>query len=77
MAQRYSLGYLVNFKQPFVQVKELVNLFKTKRINENGAQIIFTAHNPEILDILNPNEVGIVNYRKSKGSVVTKSQNLE
>ena len=53
-------------------VKELVNLFKTKRINENGAQIIFTAHNPEILDILNPNEVGIVNYRKSKGSVVTK-----
>lgn len=53
-------------------VKELVNLFKTKRINENGAQIIFTAHNPEILDILNPNGVGIVNYRKSKGSVVTK-----
>lgn len=53
-------------------VKELINLFKTKRINENGAQIIFTAHNPEILDILNPNEVGIVNYRKSEGSVVTK-----
>lgn len=53
-------------------VKELVNLFKTKRINENGAQIIFTAHNPEIMDILNPNEVGIVNYRKSEGAVVTK-----
>lgn len=32
-------------------VKELINLFKTKRINESGGQIIFTAHNPEILDI--------------------------
>lgn len=58
-------------------VKELINLFKTKRINENGAQIIFTAHNPEILDILNPNEVGIVNYRKSKGSVITKISEFE
>ena len=53
-------------------VREIVRIFKSKRINENEAQLIFTAHNPEILDIMNENELGIIIYQKSKGSRIAR-----
>lgn len=51
-------------------VIELIRLFKTKRINENNAQLIVTIHNTDLLaaDLLGLSEVGIVTLRGCEGS---------
>ena len=53
---------------------ELVRLFKDKRYNSNGAQLIFTAHNTEILDagMLRVSEVGIVKRTSQEGTEIVR-----
>lgn len=55
-------------------VIQLIRLFKEKRINEKGAQLIFTIHNTDLLatDLLGLSEVGIVSQRGFDGSTVIR-----
>ena len=55
-------------------VKELIRLFKDKRYNRSGAQIIFTTHNTDILDdaILRLGEVTIVRKSAQTGTLVKR-----
>ena len=58
---------------------ELVRLFKEKRYNEHNAQLIFTAHNTEILDvdILRISEVGIVRKTQQEGTELVRLSDFE
>lgn len=49
---------------------EIIRLFKDKRYNKNNAQLIFTAHNTDILDadLLRVSEVGIVRKTLKDGT---------
>lgn len=53
---------------------ELVRLFKDKRYNSSNAQLIFTAHNTEILDagMLRVSEVGIVKRTSQEGTEIVR-----
>lgn len=54
---------------------QIVNLFKSKEYNKNGAQLIFTTHTTDLLDaenLLRVSEVGIVNKTKLSGTTVTR-----
>ena len=58
---------------------QLVRLFKEKRLN-NCSQIIFTAHNTDLIaaDLLSLYEIGIVRYDKKQGSCFSRlADNLE
>lgn len=52
---------------------QLVRLFKEKRLN-NCSQIIFTAHNTDLIaaDLLSLYEIGIVRYDKKQGSCFSR-----
>lgn len=53
---------------------EIVRLFKDKRYNKTNAQLIFTAHNTDILDddFMRVSEVGIINKNKIDGSTIKR-----
>ncbi|MGN0918178.1 MAG: ATP/GTP-binding protein, partial [Oxalobacter sp.] len=58
---------------------ELIRLFKEKRYNENNAQLIFTVHNTEILDVglLRVSEVGIVKKTLQDGTELVRLSDFE
>lgn len=53
-------------------MRELVLLFKKRRLNPKGAQLIFTTHNTEILDdsILRISEISLVRKTAANGTLV-------
>ena len=53
---------------------EIIKLFKDKRYNYTNAQLIFSAHNTDLLDreLLRVSEVGIVNKNLKHGSVLKR-----
>ncbi len=53
---------------------EIVRLFKDKRYNHRGAQLVFTVHNTDILDVnlLRISEVGIISKTLQEGSTITR-----
>lgn len=55
-------------------LKELIRLFKDKRYNRSGAQIVFATHNTDILDnaILRLGEVAIVRKAPQAGTLVRR-----
>jgi AAA15 family ATPase/GTPase len=58
---------------------ELVKLFKDKRYNKANAQLIFTAHNTNIMDdeLLRKSEIGIITKTLAKGSVLQRVSDFE
>ncbi|MBQ8784522.1 MAG: ATP-binding protein [Alphaproteobacteria bacterium] len=58
---------------------EVVRLFKDKRYNRKNAQLIFTAHNTDILDadLLRISEIGVVKKNANKGTVLTRVSSFE
>jgi AAA15 family ATPase/GTPase len=59
--------------------REVVKLFKDKRYNKNNAQLIFTAHNTDLLedDDVRVSEIGIVSKTASTGTTVTRLSDFE
>jgi AAA15 family ATPase/GTPase len=55
-------------------MRELVLLFKKRRHNPNGAQLIFTTHNTDLLDdsILRLSEIALVRKTKANGTLVRR-----
>lgn len=55
-------------------LKELIRMFKDKRYNQSGAQIVFATHNTDILDnaILRLGEVAIVRKTTPTGTLVRR-----
>ncbi len=53
---------------------EIIRLFKDKRYNTNNAQLIFTAHNTDILDedLLRVSEIAIVKKTLEKGTTLCR-----
>lgn len=53
---------------------EMVRLFKDRRYNQRGAQLIFTVHNTDILDaaLLRISEVGIISKTSQDGSTLSR-----
>ncbi len=53
---------------------ELIRLFKSKRYNMNHAQLIFTVHNTDILDVglMRTSEVGIISRTKRDGTELVR-----
>lgn len=60
-------------------VAEIIRLFKDKRYNTKQSQLIFTAHNTDLLDreLLRVSEVGIVNKTLQKGTTVKRLSDFE
>ena len=60
-------------------LKEVIRLFKDKRYNTKNAQLVFTAHNTDILDddLIRVSEVGIVNKTMKKGSTIKRISDFE
>lgn len=58
---------------------EIIKLFKDKRYNKSSAQLIFTAHNTDILDrdLLRLSEIAIVRKTLSQGTTVRKISSFE
>lgn len=55
-------------------LRELIRLFKDKRYNSKGAQLLFTTHNTDILDdeILRVSEVAIIRKTLQAGSLIKR-----
>jgi predicted ATPase len=55
-------------------IRELVLLFKKRRLNPKGAQLIFTTHNTDILDdsILRISEISLVRKTAANGTLVRR-----
>lgn len=55
-------------------LRELIRLFKDKRYNTKGAQLLFTTHNTDILDdaILRVSEVAIIRKALQTGSMIKR-----
>ncbi len=55
-------------------MRELVLLFKKRRLNPNNAQLIFTSHNTDILDdsILRISEISLVRKTAANGTLVRR-----
>ena len=53
---------------------ELVRMFKSRRLNTKGAQLVFTSNSTELLSdgLLRVSEIGIINKTLIKGSVVKR-----
>ncbi len=53
---------------------EMVRLFKDRRYNGRGAQLVFTVHNTDILetDLLRVSEVGIISKTVQEGSTIAR-----
>lgn len=60
-------------------VAEIIRLFKEKRYNIAKAQLVFSAHNTDLLDreLLRVSEVGIVNKNLKHGSVLKRLCDFE
>jgi AAA15 family ATPase/GTPase len=60
-------------------LREIVNLFKDKRYNTKCAQLIFTAHNTDLLDaeVLRISEVGIISKNLAQGTTLTRLSEFE
>ncbi len=58
---------------------EVIRLFKDKRYNTNNAQLIFTAHNTDILDadLLRVSEIAVVKKNIKEGTVLTRVSAFE
>ncbi len=54
--------------------QQIVKLFKDKRYNTKNAQLIFTAHNTDLLDsdILRISEIGFINKTLKKGTTIQR-----
>lgn len=59
--------------------QQIVQLFINKRYNTKNAQLIFTAHNTDLLDsdILRISEIGFVNKTKEKGTTFQRLTEFE
>lgn len=59
--------------------REIVKLFKDKRYNKHNAQLIFTAHNTDLLedDDIRVSEIGIVAKTASTGTTITRLSDFE
>jgi hypothetical protein len=55
-------------------MREIVLLFKNRRHNPKGAQIIFTTHNTDILDdsVLRLSEIALVRKTTANGTLVRR-----
>lgn len=55
-------------------LKEVVRMFKSRKLNRHHAQLIFTTHTTDLLDtsLLRVSEVGIVNKTLKKGTTVNR-----
>ncbi|MBE2203058.1 MAG: AAA family ATPase [Chthoniobacterales bacterium] len=60
-------------------MREIVMLFKTRRTNPKGAQLIFTTHNTDILDdaILRLSEIALVKKTLANGTLVRRLVDLK
>lgn len=58
---------------------EIVRLFKSKRYNKGNAQLVFTAHDTELLDsdVMRISEVGITNKTLKKGTTLKRISDFE
>lgn len=58
---------------------EVVRMFKDKRYNQKNAQLIFTAHNTDVLDddLMRVSEVGFVNKAEKTGSTMKRISDFD
>lgn len=58
---------------------EIVRMFKDKRYNQKNAQLIFTAHNTDVLDddLMRISEVGVVNKTEKTGSTMKRISDFD
>ena len=58
---------------------EIIRLFKNKKYNTKGAQLIFTAHNTDILDndLMRVSEIGITNKTIKNGTTIKRLSDFE
>lgn len=58
---------------------ELVKLFKLKRYNPHGAQLVFTAHDPSLMEdvLLRLGEIGVVNNGLAAGTTLRRLVDLK
>ena len=54
-------------------------MFKSKRYNKNNAQLVFTAHNTDILDdeILRVSEIAFTSKKIETGTVIRKASSFD
>ena len=59
----------------FISVNKIINLFKDKSLNQNNAQLIFTAHSTDILEdtLIRASEISTIEKHLSTGSVVNRN----
>ena len=59
--------------------QQIVKMFTNRRYNTKNAQLIFTAHNTDLLDtdVLRISEIGFVNKTKKKGTTLRRLVNFE
>ncbi len=60
-------------------LREIIKMFKSKRYNKNNAQLIFTAHNTDILDdeILRVSEIAFASKNIINGTVIRKASSFK
>lgn len=60
-------------------LREIIKMFKSKRYNKNNAQLIFTAHNTDILDdeILRVSEIVFASKNIINGTVIRKASSFD
>lgn len=60
-------------------LREIIKMFKSKRYNKNNAQLIFTAHNTDILDdeILRISEIVFTSKKIETGTVIRKASSFK
>ena len=58
---------------------ELVKMFKLKKFNPHGAQLIFTAHDPTLMEdvLMRLGEIGIVNCNLHTGTMLRRLIDLK
>ena len=58
---------------------EIIRLFKDKSYNKTNAQLVFTAHNTDILDndLMRVSEIGIVNKTTKNGSTIKRLSDFD
>ena len=60
-------------------LREIIKMFKSKRYNKNNAQLVFTAHNTDILDdeILRVSEIAFTSKKIETGTVIRKASSFK
>lgn len=58
---------------------EIVRMFKDKRYNKTNAQLVFTAHNTDVLDddLMRISEVGFINKTEKTGSTIKRISDFD